>query len=32
MKRDDAWREIRIEVDGYSNVRARKGYRAVAQK
>ncbi len=25
--RDDAWREIRVEVDGNYNVRARQGYR-----
>src|SRR5207237_6930052 len=28
-KRDSTWREIRVEVDGYKNVRARQGYRAV---
>jgi Ca-activated chloride channel family protein len=28
-KRDSTWREIRVEVDGYRNVRARQGYRAV---
>jgi VWFA-related protein len=28
-KRDSAWREIRVEVGGYPNVRARQGYRAV---
>lgn len=28
-KRDSTWREIRVEVDGYTNVRARQGYRAV---
>ena len=27
--RDTAWRRIRVEVDGYSNVRARDGYRAI---
>jgi VWFA-related protein len=27
-KRDDTWREIHVDVDGYSNVRARRGYRA----
>ena len=27
-KRDDSWREIHVDVDGYSNVRARQGYRA----
>jgi Ca-activated chloride channel family protein len=32
LKRDDTWREIRIEVDGYKNVRARRGYRAVPQR
>lgn len=26
--RDDTWREIKVEVDGFSNVRARQGYRA----
>lgn len=26
---DSSWREIKIEVDGYTNVRARNGYRAV---
>jgi Ca-activated chloride channel family protein len=30
--RDDSWREIRIEIDGHRNVRARQGYRAVPQK
>lgn len=27
-KRDDTWREIKVQVDGQSNVRARQGYRA----
>jgi VWFA-related protein len=27
-KRDDTWREIHVDVDGYANVRARQGYRA----
>ena len=27
--RDSAWRAIRVEVDGYRNVRARDGYRVV---
>ena len=27
--RDSKWREIRVEVDGHPNVRARQGYRAV---
>jgi VWFA-related protein len=30
--RDDKWREIKVTVDGYHTVRARQGYRAVAQK
>jgi VWFA-related protein len=30
--RDSAWREIRVEVDGYPNARARQGYRAVPLK
>jgi VWFA-related protein len=30
--RDDAWREIRVDIDGQRNVRARQGYRAVPQK
>ena len=31
-KRDTKWREIRVEVDGHPNVRARQGYRAVPLK
>jgi Ca-activated chloride channel homolog len=31
-RRDDKWREIKVEVDGYRNVRARQGYRAVPQR
>jgi VWFA-related protein len=31
-KRDSKWREIRVAVDGYPNVRARQGYRAVPLK
>ncbi len=31
-RRDSKWREIRVEVDGYPNVRARQGYRAVPLK
>lgn len=31
-KRDDAFRKISLRVDGQSRVRARQGYRAVAQK
>jgi VWFA-related protein len=27
-KRDDTWREIKVQVEGHSNVRARQGYRA----
>jgi Ca-activated chloride channel family protein len=30
--RDDAWREIKVDIDGHLNVRARQGYRAVPQK
>jgi VWFA-related protein len=29
-KHDDTWREIHVDVDGHSNVRARRGYRAEA--
>ena len=32
IRRDSQWREIRVEVDGYPNVRARQGYRAVPLK
>lgn len=31
-KRDDAWHEIKVHVDGHTNVRARQGYRAVARR
>jgi len=31
-KRDDTWREIRVEVEGQSHVRARQGYRATPYK
>ena len=31
-KRDDSWREIRVEVDGHRGVRFRHGYRATAYK
>ena len=31
-RRDDAWRRIRVEVDGHHDVRARQGYRALAGK
>jgi VWFA-related protein len=31
-KRDDSWREIRVEVEGHKNVRARQGYRATPYK
>jgi VWFA-related protein len=31
-KRDDAWREIKVDVDGHHTVRARQGYRAVAAR
>jgi VWFA-related protein len=30
--RDDSWREIRVEVAGHENVRARLGYRAVPMR
>lgn len=30
--RDDTWREIKVRVDGHSNVRARQGYRAAPYK
>jgi VWFA-related protein len=30
--RDDAWRRIRVDVDGHDEVRARQGYRATAVK
>jgi Ca-activated chloride channel family protein len=32
LKRDDTWREIRVEVEGHKGVRARQGYRAVQPK
>src|SRR5207237_5136070 len=31
-KRDDTWREIKVEVDGHSGIRARQGYRATPYK
>jgi VWFA-related protein len=31
-KRDDAWRRIRVDVDGHRDVRARQGYRVTATK
>jgi VWFA-related protein len=31
-KRDDTWREIKVEVDGHANVRSRQGYRAAPIK
>jgi VWFA-related protein len=31
-KRDDAWRKIKVDVEGHSEVRARLGYRALAGK
>ena len=30
--RDDTWREIKVQVDGHTNVRARQGYRAAPFK
>ena len=29
--RDDAWRQIKVDVDGHSHVRARHGYRAAGR-
>jgi Ca-activated chloride channel homolog len=31
-KKDDAWRRIKVDVDGQHDVRARQGYRAVVPK
>jgi Ca-activated chloride channel homolog len=31
-RRDDAWRRIKVDVDGHNDVRARQGYRALAGK
>jgi VWFA-related protein len=31
-KRDDTWREIKVQVDGHNGVRARQGYRAAPYK
>ena len=31
-RRDDTWRSIKVEVDGYSDIRARQGYRPEASK
>jgi Ca-activated chloride channel family protein len=31
-RRDDTWREIKVEVDGHKGVRARQGYRAAPYK
>jgi len=31
-QRDDAWHKIKVDVDGYHQVRARQGYRATASK
>lgn len=31
-QRDDAWHRIKVDVDGYHQVRARQGYRATAVK
>lgn len=32
MARDDAWRRIRVDVDGHRDIRARQGYRAAPLK
>jgi VWFA-related protein len=31
-RRDDAWRRIRVDVDGHHEVRARQGYRVTGTK
>ena len=31
-KHDDAWRKIKVDVDGHHEVRARQGYRATTAK
>jgi VWFA-related protein len=31
-RRDDTWREIKVQVDGHSGIRARQGYRATPYK
>ena len=31
-RRDDAWRRIRVDVDGHHEIRARQGYRVTATK
>ena len=31
-RRDDAWHRIKVDVDGYHQVRARQGYRAAPSK
>jgi len=31
-ERDDTWRRIRVDVDGYHQVRARQGYRALSSR
>ena len=31
-KRDDAWRRIKVDVDGHGDVRARQGYRAAGSQ
>ena len=31
-RRDDAWRKIKVDVDGHHDIRARQGYRALAGK
>ena len=32
IKRDDTWREIKVQVDGHTGIRARQGYRATPYK
>jgi Ca-activated chloride channel homolog len=31
-RRDDSWRRIKVDVDGYHQIRARQGYRATVSK
>jgi hypothetical protein len=31
-RRDDAWRRIKVDVDGHPDVRARQGYRVMGPK
>jgi hypothetical protein len=31
VRRDETWRSIKVEVDGYSEIRARQGYRPTSR-